>query len=31
LTFAARITLTLNVVERRIVLIDIGSHDDVYC
>ncbi len=31
LTYSYRITLTLLVSEREIVLIDIGGHDEVYC
>ena len=30
LTYKYRITLTLLIAERRIVLLDIGSHDEVY-
>jgi mRNA-degrading endonuclease YafQ of YafQ-DinJ toxin-antitoxin module len=30
LTYAYRITLTLRVSEKRIFLLDIGSHDEVY-
>ncbi len=30
LTYSYRITLTLMVTEREIILLDIGSHDDVY-
>ena len=30
LTHSYRITLTLKITEKEIVLIDIGSHDDVY-
>jgi mRNA-degrading endonuclease YafQ of YafQ-DinJ toxin-antitoxin module len=30
LTYSYRITLTLQVTERDILLIDIGSHDEVY-
>lgn len=30
LTYAYRVTLTLLVTEREIMLLDIGSHDDVY-
>jgi len=30
LTFSYRITLTLKVTEKAIVLLDIGSHDEVY-
>ncbi len=29
-TYSYRLTLTLKVVEREIVLLDIGSHDEVY-
>ena len=31
LTFSYRITLTLFITEQEIVLLDIGSHDEVYC
>ena len=30
LTYSYRITLTLMVTEKEIILLDIGSHDDVY-
>ena len=30
LNYSYRITLTLKITEREIILIDIGSHDDVY-
>ena len=30
LTYSYRITLTLQIAEREILLIDIGSHDEVY-
>ncbi len=30
LTFSYRITLTLMVTEKEIILLDIGSHDEVY-
>ena len=30
LTYSYRITLTLMVTEQEIILLDIGSHDDVY-
>ncbi len=30
ITYSFRITLTLKIAEREIVLLDIGSHDDVY-
>lgn len=30
LTYSYRITLTLKITEKEIILIDIGSHDDVY-
>lgn len=30
LTFSYRMTLTLHVTDREIVLLDIGSHDEVY-
>ncbi|HRP98588.1 MAG TPA: hypothetical protein PL143_20315 [Rhodocyclaceae bacterium] len=30
LTWGYRITLTLQITEREILLLDIGSHDDVY-
>jgi mRNA-degrading endonuclease YafQ of YafQ-DinJ toxin-antitoxin module len=30
LTYSYQITLTLKITEREIILIDIGSHDDVY-
>lgn len=30
LTYSYRITLTLMVTEREIILLDIGSHDEVY-
>lgn len=30
LTYSYRITLTLLVTEKEIILLDIGSHDDVY-
>ncbi len=30
LTYSYRITLTLMVTEKEIILIDLGSHDDVY-
>ena len=30
LTYSYRITLTLLITEKEIVLLDIGSHDDVY-
>ena len=30
LTYSYRITLTLFLIEQEIVLLDIGSHDDVY-
>ena len=30
LTYSYRITLTLKITEREILLIDIGSHDEVY-
>ena len=30
LTYSYRVTLTLQVTERAIILLDIGSHDDVY-
>jgi mRNA-degrading endonuclease YafQ of YafQ-DinJ toxin-antitoxin module len=30
LTYAYRVILTLRVTEKRIFLLDIGSHDDVY-
>ena len=30
LTYSFRITLTLHVTEKEIVLLDIGSHDEVY-
>lgn len=29
-TYAYRLTLTLRITEREIVLLDIGSHDEVY-
>jgi len=30
LTFSYRITLTIEITEKEIILIDIGSHDEVY-
>ena len=30
LTYSYRLTLTLQVTEKEIILLDIGSHDDVY-
>lgn len=30
LTYSYRITLTLMVIEKEIILLDIGSHDEVY-
>jgi mRNA-degrading endonuclease YafQ of YafQ-DinJ toxin-antitoxin module len=30
ITYGYRIVLTLAVIERQIVLLDVGSHDDVY-
>jgi len=30
LTYSYRVTLTLAILEKEIVLLDIGSHDDVY-
>lgn len=30
LTYSFRITLTLRVTEREIILLDLGSHDEVY-
>lgn len=30
LTFSYRIVLTIEVVEREVILLDIGSHDEVY-
>lgn len=30
LTFSYRITLTIEIVEKEIILLDLGSHDEVY-
>ena len=31
ITYSYRLTLTVKLTERQIILLDIGSHDDVYC
>ncbi len=30
LTFSYRVTLTIEIIEKEIILLDIGSHDEVY-